>query len=184
MGTEVNEHKTRRMIFNHITNYPGVSFGIIKRVFGLADSTLRYHLHYLESHKDIKSFIKGKNKCYYPIQSYVFDSRGVISSEPDHGVHKLTNTQERLIDTIQRNPGISQKELILHTGLKRITIAHNIRKLLDFGVVRKEPNGRHICYHYISDSELREKILRRLTTKLLNDEIDEKTFLALKRKLE
>jgi len=179
MGTEVTEHSTRRMIFRHITHHPGVSFGVIRRVFGLAESTLRYHLNYLESHQEIKSFIDGRNKRYYPNREYIFSPR----AEPEQSAHQLSRTQERLIKNIQAAPGITQKELIQKTRLKRITIAYNIRKLLDFGVVRKEPNGRNVCYYYISDAELREKILKRLITKLLNDEIDEKTFLALKRKL-
>jgi predicted transcriptional regulator len=95
----------------------------------------------------------------------------------------LSETQERLLNTIQRNPGITQKDLILQTGLKRITVGYNLRKIVDFGVVRKEPNGRKVCYYYISEGELREKIKKRLITKFLNNEIDEQTFLALKKKL-
>lgn len=176
---DLSENRTRKMIFNHISTHPGVSFSIIKKVFDLTESTLRYHLNYLESHKEIKSNIVGKNKCYYLNQNYIFNPR--IDTEPS--AYRLNRNQELLISAIQHHPGITQKELLFKTGLKRITLAQNIRKLLDYGVVRKEPNGRFICYYYISDKELREKILKRLITKLLNDEIDEKTFLALKRKL-
>ena len=176
MSAFVVEHKTRKMIINHILAHPGVSFGIIKRVLALTDSTLRYHLNYLEGRNEIKSTIEGKNKCYYPVHKFIFEPK----SESDLKTHRLSNTQERLLNTIQRYPGINQKDLIIRSGFKRITVSHNLKKLIDFGVVRKEPNGRHVCYHYITDTELREKIIKRL----INDEIDEQTFLVLKRKLE
>ena len=92
--------------------------------------------------------------------------------------------RQALLDTVKRYPGITQKELIITAGLKRITVGHNIKKLIDFGIVRKEPNGRNMCYFYISDVELKERIRKRLITKFLNNEIDEQTFLALKRKLD
>ena len=180
MGAEVVENSTRRMIFNHITTHPGVSFGMIRRVFGLAESTLRYHLHYLETSKEIKSSIQGNNRYYYPNQNFIFDDR----SETKIKVHKLNSTQELLMDTIQRYPSITQKNLIIQTGIKRITVASNIKKLLNFGIIRKEPEGRNICYHYISDSEIKERIMKKLTVKLLNNEIEEKTFLALLHKLD
>jgi predicted transcriptional regulator len=180
MGNEVAENKSRRMIFNHIINHPGVSFSIIKQVFGLTESTLRYHLNYLETRNEIRSIIHDRNKCYYPNQKHIFDTR----IESELSIQKLNPIQERLINTIQLNPGVTQKDLIFKTKLKRITIAQNLKKLLDFGILRKEPNGRLVCYYFITDAELREKVLKKLITMLLNDEIDEKTFLALKRKLD
>ncbi|WP_455392651.1 winged helix-turn-helix transcriptional regulator [[Eubacterium] cellulosolvens] len=179
MGADVFEHKTRKMIFNHISTHPGVSFSIIKRVLDLSDSTLRYHLNFLESHHEVKSVLESGNRCYYPIQTFIFNSHGEMPIS-----HRLNNTQERLMDTIRRYPGITQKDLILRTGMKRITVANNIKKLLDFGVLRKEPNGKFISYFYISDKELQKKIMKRLMIKFLNYEIDERTFLALKKKLE
>lgn len=174
------KHDTRKMIINHILTYPGVSFATIKRLFNLPDGTLRYHLNYLESKKEIKSYVIGRNKCYYPIKKSIFDSR----SETEIRVQKLNDAQDRLLETIRRYPGITQKELIYTTGFKRLTVGQNIKKLIDFGVIRKEPNGRNMCYFYISDAELNDRIRKRLITKFLNNEIDEQTFLALKRKLD
>ncbi len=174
------KHKTRKMIYNHILAYPGVSFGIIRKVFDLAESTLRYHLKYLESAEEIKSYLEGKTRCYYPVQNIIFTLR----SETDFETYKLNFTQQLIIEHVQRKPGITQKNLLIDTGLKRITAAYNIKKLIDFGVIRKEPNGRNICYFYISNIELRKQILKKLIVKFVNHELDEQTFLELKRKLE
>jgi len=180
MNENIFEHKTRRMIYNHIMIHPGDSFNNIKRVFELTDGTLRYHLNYLESRNEIRSATVGNNRCYYPVEKIALSPR----SGSDLRTHRLSANQERLLSVIQRKPGVTQKELIYLTGMKRITIAYNIIKLLDYGVVRKEPNGKYICYYHLSDTELRQKLIKKLVFKFVNYEIDEKTFLALKKKLE
>lgn len=180
MNENVFENKTRKKIYNHIKIHPGIPFNIIKKVFDLKEGTLRYHLKYLESRNEIRSFTKGKKRCFYPIKKTIFNSR----SELDLRLHRLTNSQEQLLNAIQCKPGITQKELIYMTGLKRITITINMKKLLGYGVVRKEPNGKYICYYYISDTELRKKLIKKLVFKFVNNEIEEKTFLALKKRLE
>jgi len=174
------ENKKRKMIYNHIVTYPGVSFGIMKKIFNMAESTLRYHLKYLESADEIKSHLEGNIRCYYPIQNIIFYSR----TEEEFETYSLNPTQQRILENIQRNPGITQKNLLIETGLKRLTAAYNLRKLIEVGVVRKEPSGRNICYFYISNIELRKKILKKLIVKFVNHELDEQRFLELKRKLD
>ena len=41
------EHRTRKVVFNYISDNPGVTFSAIRRVYDLSESTLRYHLRYL-----------------------------------------------------------------------------------------------------------------------------------------
>jgi len=184
MSQSAFEHDTRKRIYNHIISYPGVSFSAIKRAFDLADGTLRYHLNYLETRNEIKSAINNRNRCYYPVQNVLIEQEVEAEVEARFKAHKLSATQERLLNSIQRYPGITQKELIKRTGVKRLTLAYNIKKLIAFGVVQKKENGRNTCYHYISDAQLRKEMMKRLIMKFLNHEIDEHTFLALKNKLE
>ncbi len=149
-------------------------------MFNLNDSTLRYHLNYLENRNEIKSTMDGRNKCYYPVQNIIFSER----AEGNVGIYKLNETQERILEVIRRNPDISQKELIIRSGLKKFTVKYNLRKLVNFGVIQKKNNGRSTNYRYITDTEVKKQIMKRLVVKLLNHEIDEHTFLNLKRKLE
>jgi predicted transcriptional regulator len=180
MSGDVFEHETRKKIYNHILTYPGVSFSIIKTILGLTDSTLRYHLKYLESKNEIKSSIEGNKRCYYAIHRVIVDSK--IKS--NHGTYKLNPTQETLINTIHHHPGITQKELILKTRLKKITVAYNVNKLVKFGMIQKEKFGKHVNYFYMTDDKLRKKLIQKLILKLINREIDEHTFLILKKKLD
>jgi predicted transcriptional regulator len=180
MNQSSDDHITRKRIFKHITEYPGVSFSVIKHAFGLKDGTLRYHLNYLEKKQEIKSTREGKNRLYYPIQTVIFNQQAGSHFE----LYKLSDEQEKIIKTIQFNPGITQKELKLRTGIKRVTLSYNINKLLGFGIIQKRRDGRNIHYSYITDEELRKKIIRQLIIKFVNHEIDEQLFITLKRKLE
>ena len=179
----VLEHDTRRMIYNHINTNPGVSFNILKTIFELNDSTLRYHLNYLERNEKISFGLERGKRYYYPH----VDNRVVHNNGEDFDTlktHNLSEVQEHIIRTIKRNPGINQKELIRRTGNSRLTINRNIKKLMDLCVVRKTPNANKVCYEYIENEQLRYQILKRLLIKLVNKEIDEETFLKLKRSLE
>ena len=175
------EHETRRMIYNHIIAHPGVSFNILKTVFGLNDSTLRYHLYYLEKSEQISPSLDDGKRLYFPHQT----KRIVI--RPDEEItstFELTPTQEHIIETIKRHPGITQKDLIRVTGIKRLTLTNNLKKLMDLCVVRQIPNERNVCYEYIENDQLKFEIMKRLVIKLLKKEISEQRFLELTRKLD
>ena len=49
------KHQTQKLIYNFISTHPGVSFSRIRNFFELNDSTLKYHLHYLEKNNRISS---------------------------------------------------------------------------------------------------------------------------------
>ena len=180
MSENALDHKTRKMIYNHIIAHPGVSYGIIKRTYDLTNGTLRYHLNYLERRNEIRSCFEERIKCYYPVENIIFNIRD--DSELD--THQLNDTQELLLDIIQAHPGITQKEIVIKTDIKRFSVSTQLKRLIDFGVVRKQNDGRNTRYHYITDTELHKKVIKRLIMKLLNHEIDEQTFLMLKRKLD
>lgn len=177
------ENQTRRMIFNHIIAHPGVSFIILKKVLNLNESTLRYHLNYLEKSEKISLGLEKGKRYYYPYKGSIH----VV--QKDEGSNKLveyelTTTQERIISTIKRYPKINQKELGKRTKINRITLGKNLNTLMNLCIVRKIPNGNKVLYEYIPNEQLRYEILKRLLKQLLNKEIDEKTFLELKRKLD
>ena len=182
-GQTVLRHETRKMIYNHILVHPGVSFNILKKIFDLNDSTLRYHLNYLEKKEKISFGLERGRRYYYPNENDRVlyrnsDATGTI--EP----YELSKVQEHIIGTLQKYPGINQKELIKRTGINRLTLNKNIKKLMTLCIVRKVPDGNKVCYKYLETEQLRHEILKRLFIKLLRKEIDEETFLNLSRKLD
>ena len=174
------ENQIRKMIYNHIIEYPGVSFSKLKRVHDLNEGTLRYHLNYLERAEKISSRLEAGKLHYYPYASAeVFIDSSKISVK----THELTSHQELILNAIKQNPGINQTELVDKTSLKRHILTYNISQLIELGMVKKNNHVRNVSYEYIPDELLQYEMLKMLTVKLLNNELDEQTFLKLKRKL-
>ena len=174
------ENQIRKMIYKHITEYPGVSFSTLKKIYDLNDGTLRYHLNYLARAKKITSRLEAGKLHYYPYAKPVTDSS---SSNSNLRSHELTPHQELILNAIKQNPGINQTELITKTSLKRHILTYNISQLIDLGMVKRNNHVRNVCYEYIPDELLQYEMLKILTIKFLNNEIDEQTFLKLKNKL-
>jgi predicted transcriptional regulator len=180
-GDEVLENKIRRMVFNLISEYPGVSQGTIRNVFELTESGLRYHLNFLEKNNKISSSMKNGIKCFMPHSSTVFipnTTRDILES------YNLTPGQELIVTTIMRYPGIKQKDLITRTGIQRSKVIRNLKALDGFNLIKNTKYQNTVCYEYIPDDEMRYNILNGFIEKFLNNEIDEATFLKLKRRLE
>ncbi len=179
-GEMALENKTRNMLYNHITAYPGVSFNILRNIFDLTQGALRYHLEYLEKCEKISSGLQKGVRCYYPHQNIVNVPK---RSEDELELHKLTPQQELILTTIKHYPGITQKDLVSRTRLGRFQVTRGLGKLQSLKLVKKLQIGRNVCYEYVPDDELKFKIIKKLVIKLLRDEIDEQTFLRLKRRL-
>ena len=180
-GDKVLDNKTRRMIYNLIVNYPGVPFNKLIDIFELTDSNLRYHLNYLEKNGKISSGIEGGIKLYYPHPSSV-----KILNKPQDIIElqKLTQEQQNIVSVVKENPGLSQKELIKRTGIKHTTAIRNINTLMSLNLIKNHKFQKNVCYEYVPDVEMKFTIIKGLIIKFLRKEIDEETFLRLKRKLE
>ena len=174
------ENQIRKMIYTHIKEYPGVSFSKLKRFYDLNDGTLRYHLNYLERAKKISSKLENGKLHYYPFTRTAIDSNSTV---PDSKTRSLTPHQELILNAIIQNPGINQTELISKTSLKRHILTYNISQLIDLGMVKKNNHVKNVCYEYIPDELLEYELLKMLTVKFLNSEIDEHTYLKLRNKL-
>jgi predicted transcriptional regulator len=177
----VTDHETRQTIYNHILEYPGVQLSVLKKVYNLNESTLRYHLKYLERAKRVLSNLEEGKLHYYPHQHKIgMPFNPIVNMRK----HKLNESQKRIVHVISRNPGISQKDLIKVTNFKRFIITYNVSKLIDMGIVRKSIIEKNVCYEIVTDELMHYEILKVLAVKLLKEEIDEDTFNELKEKLE
>lgn len=158
---------SRQGIANYIQLHPGTSFKTIKTIFGLADSTIRYHLRYLEKKGMIRS--DPDMRVYYPTRH---EEEGALSK-----------TQQRLIQIIRRHPGLTQKELSARTNISRLAVRNNIAKLVEKEILSTIRIGRETRHFYIHPDELERTKALRLITKFLLDVIDEETYWDLRRGL-
>ena len=178
----VLKHETRRMIYNHIAAHPGVSFSILKEVFGLADGTLRYHLDYLKRSEKITNGLEGGKRCYYPAGHTAKIANINHNGEPEFV--KLNEVQERLVSVIRRYPGINQKELSRKTNLNRFAVRNNIEKLMHYRMIRKVPERNMVCYECVSKGKMEYETIKTLILKLVNGEISDEEFNELRKQME
>ncbi len=176
----VFDHDTRKMLYNHILTYPGVTYLVLKNIYNLSAGTLRYHLEYLVKAQRILENLENGKRCYYPLRNDVLLSNQFKNKLAGDN---LTPTQRKILSSIQQTPGINQRELIRKTNLSRFTINYNINRFIELGLVKKFNNGKEVHYEYMTDELLKHEVLLRLAMKLLNKEISEAEFLKLKDKL-
>ena len=98
----VFDNEVRKIIYNHIATYPGVSFNTLLNIFELTEGGLRYHLDYLTKCDKIYVRLENGRRLLYPRfdPAYISDK------------YKLNPVQKKLLDEIRFFPAISQKELI------------------------------------------------------------------------
>ena len=81
----IQNNENRKMIYNHIMAHPGVAFVVLRRVFDLNKSTLRYHLNYLE--KNQKITFSMEVELASTIQTQITVMRSITQRIPDPVVH-------------------------------------------------------------------------------------------------
>jgi len=169
------DHRSRKLIYNFISTHPGSSFKVIKNFFEMNKSTLSYHLNYLERNKKIISKREGRNRCYYCVYATAtkLDKRST-----------LTPTQRKLVNTIQDNPGITNKELMIHIKINRKNLHYNIKKLRELKLIWAVKTRGVLGYEYVTEEKLRHEMATTLISKLLSNEIDEETYHKIKDKLQ
>lgn len=180
-GDEALDNKTRRMVYKHIVEYPGVSYNKLKDIFELTDNSLRYHLNYLEKNGKIHSGLEKGLRCYYPHPQNI---RAPALQESPVESHNLTQHQNRILNIIMRYPGINQKELVSRTRINRYKMMRSLQTLKHLNLIKNQKIQNMVCYEYIPDVEMKYKIMKGLMVKFLKDEIDEETFLKLKKRLD
>jgi predicted transcriptional regulator len=161
---EKSNNDLKPKIVNYVLLHPGSSFSDIQTIFDIPESTLRYHLGYLEKKGQIYS--DSKKRIYYPTE---------------HKEKKnISKTQMILINSIKKHPGITQKELAAKTMVNRLTIRKNINLLIEEERVTITRIGNEIHHFFIYPEDLEKIKTLRLITKLVQDKIDEDTYWELR----
>ncbi len=181
-GDEAFEHRTRRMVYNYISTHPGASFGMIKKFFDMNTSTLMYHLRFLERKQTIVSKREGRHRRYYGTSKSWSDTSLTIIPRAD--INLLTQTQKRLIYLIRNKPGITKIELMHKTKINRKNITYNLKKLIKLNFIWLVKRDDILGYEFITREKLREEMFNKLILKLVANEIDEETYLKIKKKLQ
>ena len=139
------ENFTRGEIFGFINAHPGTYFNHMKYALNLNNGTLAYHLNVLEHDKLVYSQTDGRYRRFYPVDARmpsVNDENGKI-----HTFIHLNPTQDRIINVIQNEPGLTQKEIAKLVGKSRQVVNYNINSMAEQGIIKLERDGKNTrCY--------------------------------------
>jgi DNA-binding MarR family transcriptional regulator len=139
---KVLEHETRRMVYDHIREHPGIHYRAILDELSLKMGVLTHHLGTLEKENYIKSVPDGIYRRYYPAGTKIVPS-----------LH-LTDIQQRIVTVILENPGISQSGVAAQLGLNRMHVNYHVKKLAGKCIVKVnyDEKGKSSCYSVPQDT--------------------------------
>jgi predicted transcriptional regulator len=130
------DHFVRGRIFGLIQAQPGLSYSDLRRLTGVGNGTLGYHLWCLEKTEYVFSRREGKLKAYYP-KGFNAPDRGRVLSDP----------QQRIMEVVKASPGISQSDIARALGTTRQHVNFNVKHMERLGVMRVlREGGEALCH--------------------------------------
>jgi DNA-binding MarR family transcriptional regulator len=130
---DVLDQFVRGQIYGYIKTNPGVHYNQIRRGIDVKNGTLSYHLRVLEKTELIKSRREGvRYRAFYPT--------GMKFPEIER--FRLTELQMNILDILDTENGINQKEIARRLQKKPQTINYNIKVLEQAGLIEVKKQGR------------------------------------------
>jgi predicted transcriptional regulator/uncharacterized protein YegL len=129
------EQKRREMIFNYIKEHPGEHFRGIQKTLNLEVGVVGHHINILEREELVKSRQDGMYRRFYPMDAKI-DIELI-----------LNKIQEKILNRIKMNPGISQINIATKIGVNRKVVNYHVKILQDSGFIYTQKEGREsLCY--------------------------------------
>jgi len=133
----VLDNFTRGMIYGFIMSNPGVHYNFIKQKLGLNNGSIVYHLTVLERQELIKSEKVGLYKRFYPRNGSLSES----------GIMELSDAQERMLELVKGNPGLTQRDIAEKMGLSGRVVNYHVGLLQRSRLLTLEKVGKVTrCY--------------------------------------
>jgi len=151
----------RGQIYVVIREHPGIHYNGIREKLEIGNGVLAYHLYTLEREGFIAHNYDGIMKRFYPTQnSKIFlgamkiDDRFPQKEVCEEGI-RYSTIQQKILQAINENPGISQNDIVKKTGLSRQIVSYNVKRLCERAIVSKQriSFGKGAGYYIAYDDE-------------------------------
>jgi len=134
---DVLEHFTRGRIFGYIQANPGEHLNAIKRALDINNGSLVYHLNTLEKTGYIISKLDRSYKRFYPAKVKL----------PKRNINELTRIQKDIVEVVNKNPGISQRDIASNLNISKQLVNYHIKILCDAGCIEiKQDEKQTYCF--------------------------------------
>ncbi|MFX1310768.1 MAG: winged helix-turn-helix transcriptional regulator [Promethearchaeota archaeon] len=135
---DIFENENRLNILKQILNNPGIHQNELLRNCDLQKGQLQWHLDVLLKYRIVKKEKHGQYTIYFPITSSI-ESIETFKTQP-----MKSETTSKILELIQKNPGISSSEISQKINLARNTVKYHIDKLSENNLIRFKQKGRKI----------------------------------------
>ncbi len=156
--------ETRRRIYDHVCDVPGVHLRQIQRDLEMPLGTLEYHLRQLERHDLVTTREDGRFKAYFPTE-------GMDRRDRDYLYFLRQEMPRRLALQIADQPDIGFQELKENMPVSGSTVSFHLKKLVEAGLIEDEKVGRQKIYR-ATDPERIQRIVVRYRKSFADDLVD------------
>lgn len=141
---ELLDNASRNLVYTAIKENPGINPSEIERMTNLTNKNVTYHLNKLLDFHLIVVEKSANGKGYFQ------NSATYSSHERVLFLHSKNPTEQRIIEILLANPGISRKEIGTVAGISGASVSWHISRLENDHIVEKIKLGT-IVHHYIKD---------------------------------
>jgi len=131
------DNRVRHQILGYLTENPGQHYNALKKALSITNGGMVYHLLVLEREGFIRSQRDGILKRFYP-------SSIRATEKPQRTPDELVL---EIIGTIEKRPGITQKELVERLVVSDEVVGYHLRKLVRDSRIISWKKGRTRVYH-------------------------------------
>lgn len=135
---DIFENENRKKIIARILQEPGIHNNELLRQCNLQKGQLQWHLYVLMQYGIIKKEKVGQFSVFFPIK---------MAKDPNQYSRLLigkSKTSLKVLDLIEKNPGINSSTIALQLFLNRSTVKYHIDKLKKKNLILFKHKGRKI----------------------------------------
>lgn len=139
------ELSSRRAIYQHVVDNPGINFRALLDDLNYAQGTIQYHLRWLADESLIEVSEDGKYTRYYSAAEFDEEDQAVINA-------LRREYSRRILAYLLTDGPLSTTELSNRIDKAQSTVSWHLSNLADADLLRKERDGRSVVYE-VSDPD-------------------------------
>ena len=152
MDHELLNLSRRKMIFHHISKYPGTYIREMEKALSLSVGDLQYHLQQLEKANLISSHDDGRRKRYFVKNEVSYLDHEVLS-------FIKMRTPRRIIIFLLLHPNSSFKEILSQFNFTKGALSFHLKKLLNADIIINSKRETETIYKIKDENRIGQLLI-------------------------